>query len=46
MYLSAMLQNTFPHIFYNARQFIADNYGIEPLTRQLLAFYDKRLNLE
>ena len=30
----------------NARQFIADNYGIEPLTRQLLAFYDKRLNLE
>jgi glycosyltransferase involved in cell wall biosynthesis len=30
----------------NARQFIAHNYGIEPLTRQLLAFYDKRLNLE
>ena len=30
----------------NARQFIVDNYGIEPLTRQLLAFYDKRLNLE
>ena len=30
----------------NARQFIADHYGIEPLTRQLLAFYDKRLNIE
>lgn len=30
----------------NARQFIADNFGIEPLTRQLLAFYDKRLNIE
>lgn len=30
----------------NARQFIADNYGIEPLTRQLLAFYYKRLTLE
>ena len=30
----------------NARQLVADTYGLQPLTAQLLAFYEKHLNLQ
>lgn len=34
------------HVGRNARQFIADTYCIETLTRKLLDYYEKHLNLE